>query len=124
MQTKPVGLITTKHDKLGTILAYGPKKLTVYRFEADHGSGSSCEGACAKAWPPVPGPATAGGQAIASDLGTIKRPDGTTQVTYKGHPLYRYIQDRDDGDTYGQGNHSFGAGWYVLTAAGTKIDES
>ncbi len=66
--------------------------------------------------------ATAG--AHGSDLGTITRPDGTTQVTYKGHPLYTFIKDKDDGDTYGQGSTAFGAGWYVLNPSGNKIDES
>jgi predicted lipoprotein with Yx(FWY)xxD motif len=121
---KPAALITTKHAKLGTILAYGPKKLTVYLFEADKGPASSCTGACAEAWPPVTGAPKAGDGAVASKLGTIKRSDGSAQVTYQGHPLYLFIKDKDDGDTYGQGIHAFGAGWYVLNPAGSKIDES
>lgn len=117
-------VITTKHDKLGTILAVGSRKLTVYLFEADNGHGSSCTGACTKAWPPVIGKPHASGGARASDLGTIIRLDGTTQVTYKGHPLYTFVKDRDDGDTYGQGSTAFGADWYVLNPSGSKIDES
>ena len=119
-----VALVTTKHGKLGTILAFGPKKMTVYLFEKDPARSSSCTGACAKAWPPVTGKPKAGPGAIASDLGTIKRPDGSTQVTYKGHPLYMFIKDKDDGDAYGQGVNAFGAQWYVLTPAGGKVDES
>lgn len=110
----PAALITTKHNKLGTILAYGTKRMTVYLFEADRGPVSSCTSACAKVWPPVIGEPRASGQAVASDLGTIKRADGSTQVTYKGHPLYLFVKDKDDGDTYGEGVHGFGAGWYVL----------
>jgi predicted lipoprotein with Yx(FWY)xxD motif len=117
-------LITTKHDKLGTILAYGPKRLTVYLFEADHGMSSACSGACAKVWPPVTGAPKASGDTVASGLGTIKRSDGTTQVTYKGHPLYLFIKDKDDGDTYGQGVTGFGAQWYALAASGEKVDNS
>ena len=120
----PAALITTKHDKLGTILAYGPKRLTVYLFEADHGTSSACSGACAKVWPPVIGAPKAGGQTVGSDLGTIKRGDGTTQVTYKGHPLYLFIKDKDDGDTYGQGITGFGAPWYALAPSGDKVDNS
>jgi predicted lipoprotein with Yx(FWY)xxD motif len=117
--------ITTKHaKKLGTILAAGKKELTVYLFEADKGSSSTCTGACAKVWPPVAGKGVAKEQAKASDLGTITRSDGTTQVTYKGHPLYYFMKDKDDEDAYGQGSKSFGAGWYVLTPSGKKIDES
>ena len=61
---------------------------------------------------------------MSADLGTIKRPDGTVQVTYKGHPLYLYIKDKDDGDAYGQGINSFGAGWYALAPSGKKLDLS
>jgi predicted lipoprotein with Yx(FWY)xxD motif len=120
-------VVTTKHDKkLGTILAAGPKKLTVYLFEADKGSTSNCSGPCPSAWPPVTasGTPTASGQALGSDLGTIKRSDGTTQITYKGHPLYFFIKDKDSGDAYGEGNKAFGADWYVLAPSGKKIDKS
>lgn len=120
----PAALVTTKHDKLGTILAYGPKKLTVYLFEADKAGRSSCAGACAAAWPPVIGKPQATGGAMSADLGTIKRSDGKTQVTYKGHPLYLFIKDKDAGDTYGEGSKAFGAGWYVLRPSGAKVDES
>jgi predicted lipoprotein with Yx(FWY)xxD motif len=120
----PAALITTKHAKLGTILAYGPKHLTVYLFEADKTGASSCNGSCAKFWPPVLGTPKAGGQASSGGLGTIKRADGSTQVTYKGHPLYRFVKDKDDGDAYGQGVKAFGASWYVLAPSGKKVDNS
>jgi predicted lipoprotein with Yx(FWY)xxD motif len=120
----PVALITTKHDKLGTILAYGSNKLTVYLFEGDKGKTSSCTGACAAAWPPVTGKPQAGGAAMTSNLGTITRADGTTQVTYKGHPLYLFVKDKDDGDAYGEGVKAFGADWYVLAPSGNKVDKS
>jgi predicted lipoprotein with Yx(FWY)xxD motif len=122
--TAPAALITTKHAKLGTILAYGPKHLTVYLFEADKTGASSCNGSCAKFWPPVLGTPKAGGQASSGGLGTIKRADGSTQVTYKGHPLYRFVKDKDDGDAYGQGVKAFGASWYVLAPSGKKVDNS
>jgi predicted lipoprotein with Yx(FWY)xxD motif len=117
--------VDSKHAKLGTILAAGPKKLTVYMFEADKGTTSSCTGACAKVWPPVTtsGAPSAAAGAVSADLGTTKRSDGTEQVTYKGHPLYFYDDDKDSGDAYGQGSKAFGAGWYVLKPSGEKIDE-
>jgi predicted lipoprotein with Yx(FWY)xxD motif len=117
--------ISTKHaKKLGTILAAGNKNKTVYLFEADKGSTSACTGECAKAWPPVSGKGIAKELAKASDLGTITRSDGTTQITYKGHPLYYFIKDKDEEDAYGQGLKAFGADWYVLAPSGNKIDES
>lgn len=119
-------VITAKHSKLGTILAAGPKKLTVYLFEGDKGQGSSCTGACAQVWPPVTtgGAPTTSGSAMAGELGTIARTDGTTQVTYKGHPLYFYARDKDDGDAYGEGINGFGASWYVIEPSGAKVDNS
>jgi len=116
--------VTTKHSSLGTILAAGPKQLTVYLFEGDTGTGSSCNGACAQAWPPVLGKPSASGAASSGDLGTIKRSDGSTQATYKGHPLYYFVRDQTGSDSFGQGLKSFGAGWYVLSPAGSKIDNS
>jgi predicted lipoprotein with Yx(FWY)xxD motif len=121
-------LITTKHNKkLGTILGAGPKQLTVYLFEGDKGAASSCTGACASVWPPVTGKPAAAGGAMSPNLGTITRPDGNTQVTYKGHPLYFYVKDVKDGDagdTYGEAIKSFGADWYVLAPSGKKVDVS
>jgi predicted lipoprotein with Yx(FWY)xxD motif len=118
--------IATKQDKLGTILDAGPKQKTVYLFEGDKGSQSACAGACTHVWPPVTttGAAKSGGGASAADLGTITRPDGTKQVTYKGHPLYFFARDGDKGDAYGQGVNGFGASWYVLSPSGAKVDKS
>lgn len=119
-------VVVSKHSHDGTILAAGPKRLTVYLFEGDHGTSSSCTGACAQVWPPVTtaAAASAAGGAIAADLGTTTRADGTKQVTYKGHPLYFFAKDKDDGDAYGQGVHGFGADWYVLKPSGAKVDAS
>ncbi len=118
--------ITTKHSKLGTVLAAGPKKMTVYLFEADKGAASTCSGPCAVVWPPVTsaGAPSSGGAAVAGELGTITRSDQRKQVTYKGHPLYYYAKDKDSGDSYGQGLKSFGAPWYVLAPSGNKVDQS
>lgn len=119
-------VVVSKHSHDGTILAAGPKRLTVYLFEGDHGTSSSCMGACEQVWPPVTtaAAATAAGGAIAADLGTTTRADGTKQVTYKGHPLYFFAKDKDDGDAYGQGVHGFGSDWYVLKPSGAKVDKS
>ncbi|HEU0250605.1 MAG TPA: hypothetical protein VFR48_07770 [Solirubrobacteraceae bacterium] len=120
-------VVAVKHaSKLGTILAAGSKKLTVYMFEGDKGAASSCSGACASVWPPVTtnGGPSVSGAASSADLGTITRSDGTTQVTYKGHPLYFFARDKDSGDAYGQGVHGFGADWYVLKPSGDKVDDS
>ena len=97
---------------------------TLYLFEADKGPMSSCGGACASVWPPltITGHPTAGPGVTASKLGTTKRSDGATEVTYDGHPLYTFAGDSAPGETSGQGLDDFGAEWYVLSAGGDKID--
>jgi hypothetical protein len=54
-------------------------------------------------------------------VGTAKRPDGTEQVTYNGHPLYLFVRDQKPGDISGQGVSAFGALWYVLSSSGNQI---
>jgi len=97
---------------------------TLYLFEADKGPMSTCNGACASLWPPdtTSGTPKAGPGVDAAKLGTTKRSDGTLEVTYNGHPLYRYAPDTKAGDATGQGLNQFGAKWYVLAASGSKID--
>jgi predicted lipoprotein with Yx(FWY)xxD motif len=119
--------ITTKSNKLGTVLAAGPKKLTVYLFEGDKGGKPTCSGSCASVWPPVPaggGSPHASGGLQASLVGSVTRPDGSRQLTYAGHPLYYYTRDGDSGDAYGQGVNGFGALWYALTPSGTAVKSS
>ena len=103
----------------------GPDGKTVYLFEADKNGKPTCAGACTKFWPPVTVssmPSTGSGL-DKSLLGTVKRADGSTQVTYAGHPLYYYSGDAAPGTALGQGMSAFGAEWYVLNAKGSKIDE-
>jgi predicted lipoprotein with Yx(FWY)xxD motif len=107
---------------LGKILVDSQGR-TLYQFEQDTGTKSTCSGGCAAVWPPLQasGKPTAGGGAKASLLGTTPRSDGQPQVTYDGHPLYRYQADSKPGDTTGQGINAFGAPWYVLSATGNQI---
>jgi predicted lipoprotein with Yx(FWY)xxD motif len=96
----------------------------LYLWEADKNGTSTCSGACAAAWPPVTtsGAPQAGSGVDKALLGTVKRADGTEQVTYNGHPLYYYVGDTGPGTAKGQGSKDFGASWYVLSAKGVKID--
>jgi predicted lipoprotein with Yx(FWY)xxD motif len=97
---------------------------TVYLFLADSGATSSCNSAsCVQYWPPIltNGAPQAGAGVNASLLGTITRSDQTTQVTYAGHPLYRFISDKMAGDATGQGLNAFGAPWYVVSPSGALI---
>ena len=108
--------------KPGTILVDGNGK-TVYLFVADKGTASSCYTSCATIWPPVltTGAPIAGTGATASLLGTTTRTDGKVEVTYAGHLLYYFVQDKKAGDTTGQGINGFGGLWWVLSPAGAAI---
>jgi predicted lipoprotein with Yx(FWY)xxD motif len=110
------------NSKLGQILVDG-KGMTVYLFVADHATASTCYTSCAQVWPPVltNGAPVAGTGATASLLGTTKRTDGKTEVTYNGHPLYYFVTDKKPGDTTGQGVTGFGEIWYVMSPAGAAI---
>jgi predicted lipoprotein with Yx(FWY)xxD motif len=101
------------------------KGLTVYDFHKDKGTTSSCYGACAGVWPPVltEGAPTAGEGVAAAKLGTTKRKDGTTQVTYAGHPLYTYTADKKPGEANGNDIDSFGAEWYALQGNGEEAED-
>jgi predicted lipoprotein with Yx(FWY)xxD motif len=115
-----VGLGATK---LGRFLV-DSRGRALYLFEKDTSTTSTCYSACASLWPPLTASGTPKGSAgvVASKLGTTKRTDGTTEVTYGGHPLYYYAGDAGPGQTTGQGLKQFGAAWYVLAASGAKID--
>jgi predicted lipoprotein with Yx(FWY)xxD motif len=108
--------------KLGQILVDASGK-TVYLFVADTGTSSTCYTSCAAIWPPVvtTGAPKAGTGAQSSLLGTTARTDGTTEVTYAGHPLYYFIQDKAAGDTKGQGINGFGGLWWVVSPSGAAM---
>ncbi len=115
----------TQNGKLGQILVDGAGR-SLYLFEKDKGSTSSCYSDCAKVWPPFisSGAATGGTGATSSLLGTTSRTDGTKQVTYHGHPLYYYVSDdHTSGSTTGEGLNQFGAEWYVLSPTGSKVEK-
>jgi predicted lipoprotein with Yx(FWY)xxD motif len=109
--------------RLGQILVDGNGR-TLYLFLADSGSKSACNSAaCVQYWPPVltTGAPQASTGANASLLGTTTRQDGTTEVTYAGHPLYYFVSDKKAGDVSGQGINGFGAPWYVVSPSGMQI---
>jgi predicted lipoprotein with Yx(FWY)xxD motif len=115
--------LTLRHTSLGTILTNG-QGFTLYAFEADTGTTSACSGACAAAWPPATtsvAHVTVTSGATKSLAGEITRADGQRQLTYAGHPLYRYSGDSSPGSTNGQGSEAFGAQWDALTATGTEV---
>jgi predicted lipoprotein with Yx(FWY)xxD motif len=96
---------------------------TLYLFGRDSGTTSACIGACAVNWPPlrVRGTPLVGSGATSSDVGQTARPDGTSQLTYNGHPLYTFANDKKPGDTNGEGISAFGGSWFAVSPAGTRV---
>jgi predicted lipoprotein with Yx(FWY)xxD motif len=74
-------------------------------------------------WPPLftSGTPAAGTGAEANLLGRTRRRDGSSQVTYRGHPLYYYIGDRQPGQVLCQAAEEFGGLWYVVTRRGNAV---
>jgi predicted lipoprotein with Yx(FWY)xxD motif len=118
-------VLKARHGKLGTYLV-DAKGFTLYVFAKDHAHKSTCSGACAQVWAPLhtSGKPRAQSGVRASLLGTTRRSDGTTQVTYHGHPLYHFAADHKPGQTTGQGVTGFGAPWHVLAPSGKAITKA
>jgi predicted lipoprotein with Yx(FWY)xxD motif len=121
---RPASVVGTKTSSLGTFLV-DAKGRALYLWDADHGSMSTCSGACAQAWPPLTATGTpkASGQVKSSLLGTTMRSDGSHEVTYAGHPLYYFAGDSAPKQTNGQGSDSFGSPWWVVSPAGQAIQK-
>jgi predicted lipoprotein with Yx(FWY)xxD motif len=105
---------------LGLVLADSEGHV-LYAFSKDTPEALACEGACAKAWPPLlveEGEPEPSNGASAARLGTITRGDGTRQVTYAGHPLYTYSGDDQPGQAKGNGVSAFGGTWTALKGSG------
>jgi predicted lipoprotein with Yx(FWY)xxD motif len=119
----PAAEVGTRASGLGRILV-DARGRTLYLFARDMGVSSTCDGACAAAWPPLitMGRPQAGPGALPGELGTTRRADGTLEVTYNRHPLYLYAGDAATGDVTRQGLDQFGAKWYVLSPTGAKVD--
>jgi predicted lipoprotein with Yx(FWY)xxD motif len=116
--------VSLRSTSLGKILV-DSNGMTLYLFEKDTSGMSNCSGSCASVWPPstASGSVHAGKGVKAAKLTTISRSGGQKQLSYNGHPLYRYAGDSKPGQTKGEGLNQFGAKWYVLNAAGNKIDK-
>lgn len=98
---------------------------SLYMFEADTSTMSQCYDQCAQAWPPL---LVSEGQNIlvagntrSNLVGTVTRADGSQQLTYNGMPLYYFVKDKNQGEVTGQGLFDFGATWYLVSPAGTKL---
>jgi predicted lipoprotein with Yx(FWY)xxD motif len=92
--------------------------MTLYSLSGEHGGKFICTSStCTQVWHPVTASSASAPSGSVGSLGTVKRPDGTEQVTYKGMPLYTFVQDQQPGDAKGQGLKDVGTWTAVTTAA-------
>jgi predicted lipoprotein with Yx(FWY)xxD motif len=115
-------VITTDESEFGTML-FNEKKQAIYIWELEGSSKAECYGDCTEAWPPVltDGDPQATGEVNGDLLGTTKRSDGSTQVTYNGHPLYYYAHERA-GEVKCHNVATHGGLWWVIRPNGNRAD--
>ena len=118
--------LTIQRSPAGPILATGTGA-TLYDFAPDTPTHSACLNAgCVYQWPPLlVSSATQVGPGVHRALvGTLKRPNGSTQLSYNGHPLYLYVRDTKAGVITGQAIDQDGGSWYVLNPSGKEVHAS
>ena len=115
-------VVKLRQTSLGRILVDSHGR-TLYLWAHDKQHKSTCYGACAVYWPALTtkGKPKAIGGARKALLGTTRRRDGRMQVTYHGHPLYRFAGDTRAGQTSGEGLTDFGGRWDPVSAAGVAV---
>jgi predicted lipoprotein with Yx(FWY)xxD motif len=97
----------------GTTVLTNAKGFTLYSFAPDTPATSKCYGSCAAYWPPVTG-TPAASSALPGRVGTLKRTDGSEQLTYNGHPLYTYVGDSAPGQARGNNLNLNGGLWHEI----------
>ena len=112
-------LVTVHPSAYGNILT-AAYPATLYVNVDDSAKHNACTGQCAKTWFPLltHGPPQAGEGVSGNLLGSFRRDDGRSQVTYNGHPLYTYRGDHQPVEAKGQGS---GGTWYVISATGDPV---
>jgi predicted lipoprotein with Yx(FWY)xxD motif len=118
---KAVGVGTTS---VGKVLV-SSSGMTLYAFAADKPGTSNCSGSCLKYWPPAAGNAAPSHPAaVTAKLGTIKRSDGSTQLTANGFPMYTYVGDSAAGQANGQGMNISGGLWWAVSPSGSWLKKA
>lgn len=115
-------VITNGDSEFGAILFDGAGQ-AIYIWEVEDTSEAECYGDCAEAWPPVltDGAPVATGSVSSDLLGTTERTDGTTQVTYNGHPLYYYAHEAP-GEVKCHNVSTHGGLWWVIQPNGNRVE--
>lgn len=116
--------IQLRHTSLGSVLV-DSSGFTLYHFSKDTGKQNTClkTSECSTTWPALEtsGQPTVGPGLKASLVSTIALPGGKRQVTYAGHPLYRYAAATERGEASYAGVRQFGGTWFALSASGGNV---
>jgi predicted lipoprotein with Yx(FWY)xxD motif len=114
---------TATNAKLGTVLV-DSQGMTLYHLSGERGGKFICSSsACVGVWHPLTVSSVGTPSGEVGSLATVKRPDGTVQVTYKGAPLYTFAQDRQSGEANGQGIKDVGT-WSAITISSASAPAS
>jgi predicted lipoprotein with Yx(FWY)xxD motif len=111
-------VVGTADSEFGEILFDGTGQ-AIYLFDKEATAQPECYDDCAEAWPPVltEGDPVAAGNVLQDQLGVTQRTDGTTQLSYAGHPLYYYANEGAN-QVLCHNVREFGGLWLVVTASG------
>jgi predicted lipoprotein with Yx(FWY)xxD motif len=115
---------TASVPSLGAPVLVDAQGLTLYHLSGEQNGKWICtSSACVKVWHPLAAPASGAPSGSVGSLGTVKRPNGATQVTFKGMPLYTFVGDTKPGEAKGQGIKDVGV-WSALTANGSDASKA
>jgi len=115
---------TASNGTLHATVLVNAQGMTLYSLSGEHGGKFICtSSACTAVWHPLTAPSGTPSGSVGS-LSTVKRPDGTVQVTYKGMPLYTFGQDQSPGEAKGQGIKDVGTWTVVRIGSGSGSGSS
>ncbi len=121
--TPAVVILTVHHGSVGTYVT-DSRGMSLYIRTTDSANKSTCDTSCLTSWPPLllqPGQTVQAGTGVTGKVGSFKRPDGSTQVTLSGMPLYYFSGDTAAGQTNGQGVKGV---WFLAAPAGGHLTGS
>ncbi|MBO0772134.1 MAG: hypothetical protein J2P35_11820 [Actinobacteria bacterium] len=121
------GMTVSEHKLpgVGMVLTDSSGK-TLYSSVQEASGAIKCTGSCLSFWFPVTvakGAKLQAASGVSGTLGRISRPDGKSQLTYNGKPLYTFKLDSGPGQAHGNNfKDSFGGTsftWQAVTASGS-----
>jgi predicted lipoprotein with Yx(FWY)xxD motif len=120
--SKPDAVTTARNAQLAQTVLVDHAGKTLYALTAEKNGRFICtDKTCLALWSPLTVATAATPEGTVASLGTVKRPDGAFQVTYKSQPLYTFVQD-SAGESKGEGFRDVGV-WHAVTAAGAASSQ-